>query len=32
VARPGMVLDPLAPQPQVVGDDLTAVAESIIGG
>jgi 2-haloacid dehalogenase len=32
VARPGMVLDPLAPQPQVVGDDLTAVVDAIIRG
>jgi 2-haloacid dehalogenase len=32
VARPGMVLDPLAPQPQVVGADLGAVADSIIAG
>jgi 2-haloacid dehalogenase len=30
VARPGMVLDPLAPAPDVVGQDLDAVAEGII--
>jgi 2-haloacid dehalogenase len=30
VARPGMVLDPLVPRPQVVGDDLGAVADAII--
>jgi 2-haloacid dehalogenase len=32
VARPGMVLDPLAPQPLVVGADLSAVADLIISG
>ncbi len=31
VARPGMVLDPLAPAPDVVGADLIDVAEKIIG-
>jgi 2-haloacid dehalogenase len=30
VARPGMVLDPLAPQPEIVGRDLKAVAERIL--
>jgi 2-haloacid dehalogenase len=30
VARPGMVLDPLAPAPDVVGRDLVEVAERII--
>jgi 2-haloacid dehalogenase len=30
VARPGMVLDPLVPRPQLVGDDLGAVADAII--
>jgi 2-haloacid dehalogenase len=30
VARPGMVLDPLAEPPDVVGTDLSAVAASII--
>lgn len=30
VARPGMVLDPLAPTPDVVGKDLTEVATRII--
>ena len=30
VARPGMVLDPLAPEPDVVGRDLDVVAERII--
>lgn len=30
VARPGMVLDPLAPAPDVVGGDLLAVAERIV--
>lgn len=30
VARPGMVLDPLAPAPDVVGADLQVVAEHIL--
>lgn len=30
VARPGRVLDPLAPRPEIVGADLRAVAERII--
>jgi 2-haloacid dehalogenase len=30
VARPGMVLDPLAPQPDIVGPDMDAVAAQII--
>ena len=30
VARPGMVLDPLAPEPDVVGPDLLAVADGIL--
>jgi 2-haloacid dehalogenase len=30
VARPGMVLDPLAPEPDVVGPDLRAVADGIL--
>lgn len=30
VARPGMVLEPLAPQPDVVGKDLREVAEKIL--
>lgn len=30
VARPGMVLDPLHPRPDIVGEDLTEVAEQII--
>ena len=30
VARPGMVLDPLAPVPDVVGPDLLAVADGIL--
>jgi 2-haloacid dehalogenase len=30
VARPGMVLDPLAPKPDVVGGDLDEVADGII--
>lgn len=30
VARPGMVLDPLAPPPDVVGHDLAAVADQIL--
>ncbi|MBI4672693.1 MAG: haloacid dehalogenase type II [Chloroflexi bacterium] len=30
VARPGMALDPLAPQPDIVGNDLAEVAERII--
>ena len=30
VARPGMVLDPLVPAPDVVGRDLAEVAERII--
>jgi len=30
VARPGMVLDPLAPVPDVVGNDLTEVVDRII--
>jgi 2-haloacid dehalogenase len=30
VARPGMVLDPLAPAPDVVGPDMHAVAEQIL--
>lgn len=32
VRRPGMVLDPLSPPPEVVGDDLVQVAERIVGG
>jgi 2-haloacid dehalogenase len=32
VARPGMVLDPLAPKPQVVGDDLAVVVDAITNG
>lgn len=32
VARPGMVLDPLAPRPHMVGDNLSAVAEAVIAG
>jgi 2-haloacid dehalogenase len=30
VARPGMVLDPLGPRPDVVGRDLVEVAEQIV--
>jgi 2-haloacid dehalogenase len=30
VARPGLVLDPLAPEPDVIGSDLADVAERII--
>ncbi len=30
VARPGMVLDPLAPQPDILGEDLREVAEQIL--
>ncbi len=30
VARPGMVLDPLAPVPDIVGSNLAEVAELII--
>ena len=30
VARPGKVLDPLAPEPDVVGDDLSEVARKIL--
>lgn len=30
VARPGMVLDPLAPRPDIVGSDLAEVAEQIL--
>jgi 2-haloacid dehalogenase len=30
VARPGMVLDPLAPAPDVIGADLAEVAEQLI--
>jgi 2-haloacid dehalogenase len=30
VARPGMVLDPLAPRPDVIGRDLAEVAEQIL--
>jgi 2-haloacid dehalogenase len=30
VARPGMVLDPLAPEPDIVGADLTEVADRLI--
>lgn len=30
VARPGQVLDPLAPRPDVVGADLREVAERIL--
>jgi 2-haloacid dehalogenase len=30
VARPGMVLDPLAPRPDIVGSDLAEVGEKII--
>jgi 2-haloacid dehalogenase len=32
VARPGMVLDPLFGQPDIVGADLAAVADLILGG
>jgi 2-haloacid dehalogenase len=32
VARPGMVLDPLAPVPDVVGNDVAEVAERLIEG
>ena len=31
VARPGMVLSPIGPQPDIVGADLDAVAQQIIG-
>ncbi|MGH2559669.1 MAG: haloacid dehalogenase type II [Thermomicrobiales bacterium] len=31
VARPGMVLDPLVPAPDIIGADLSEVAEKIIG-
>lgn len=31
VARPGMVLDPLAPAPDVVGADLIEVADALLG-
>ena len=30
VARPGQVLDPLAPEPEIAGKDLTEVAEAIM--
>jgi 2-haloacid dehalogenase len=30
VARPGMVLDPLAEQPDIIGADLRAVAKRIL--
>jgi len=30
VARPGMVLDPLAPQPDVVGADLSGIADALL--
>jgi 2-haloacid dehalogenase len=30
VARPGMVLDPLAPRPDIVGADLTEVADALL--
>ena len=30
VARPGVVLDPLVPAPDVIGSDLSDVAEQII--
>jgi 2-haloacid dehalogenase len=30
IARPGMVLDPLAPRPDIVGADLRAVADQIL--
>lgn len=30
VARPGMVLDPLAPRPDIVGVDLTEVADALL--
>ena len=30
VARPGMILDPLVPAPDVVGSDLGEVAEQIV--
>ncbi len=30
VARPGMVLSPLGPQPDIVGDDVAAVTDQII--
>ncbi|MEX2136934.1 MAG: haloacid dehalogenase type II [Chloroflexota bacterium] len=32
VARPGMVLDPLAPSPDVVGADMTEVAAALLQG
>lgn len=32
VARPGMVLDPLVPEPRFMGPDLEAVADAIIRG
>ena len=31
VARPGMVLDPLAPAPDIVGGDLTEIADRLLG-
>jgi peptide/nickel transport system permease protein len=31
VARPGMILDPLVPVPDVVGSDMAEVAERILG-
>jgi 2-haloacid dehalogenase len=30
VARPGMVLDPLVPAPDIIGADLSEVADKII--
>jgi 2-haloacid dehalogenase len=30
IARPGMVLDPLAPRPDIVGADLREVADQIL--
>jgi len=30
VARPGMVLDPLVPQPEIVGPDLNEVVDQIL--
>jgi 2-haloacid dehalogenase len=30
IARPGVVLDPLAPKPDIIGADLREVAEQIL--
>jgi 2-haloacid dehalogenase len=30
VARPGMILDPLVPAPDVIGSDMTEVADRIV--